>query len=94
MLCRNCRTEIAEKALICYRCGTATTEPKVKPPPAARHRSSSASVVASTLALALFVLLALYMGRIGGDGIPRLISVAPVAIALVVVVLRAYARRR
>jgi hypothetical protein len=32
MICRHCRTEIADKALICYRCGNATTEPRVRPP--------------------------------------------------------------
>jgi hypothetical protein len=32
MTCRNCGTEIAEKALICYRCGKATTDPRIKPP--------------------------------------------------------------
>lgn len=32
MQCRHCGTEIAEKALICYRCGNATTEPRVTPP--------------------------------------------------------------
>ncbi len=32
MICRQCGTDIADKALICYRCGTATTEPRVKPP--------------------------------------------------------------
>ena len=32
MICRNCGTEIADNALICYRCGRATTDPKVKPP--------------------------------------------------------------
>jgi hypothetical protein len=32
MICRNCKTEIADNALICYRCGRATTDPKVKPP--------------------------------------------------------------
>jgi hypothetical protein len=31
MKCRNCGTEIADKALICFRCGTATTEAKYKP---------------------------------------------------------------
>ena len=31
MFCRNCGTEIAEKALVCYRCGQATSEPKVRP---------------------------------------------------------------
>ena len=32
MICRNCKTQIADNALICYRCGRATTDPKVKPP--------------------------------------------------------------
>jgi hypothetical protein len=32
MKCRNCGTEIADNALICYRCGRATTDPRVKPP--------------------------------------------------------------
>ena len=32
MICTHCGTEIAEKALICFRCGHATTEPRVKPP--------------------------------------------------------------
>jgi hypothetical protein len=27
MTCRKCGTEIAAKAIICYKCGTATTEP-------------------------------------------------------------------
>jgi len=52
MLCRNCGTEIADKALICYRCGTATTEAKFKPAVRRRRRSR-------TLALALIVLLVL-----------------------------------
>jgi hypothetical protein len=32
MQCRYCNTEIADNALICYRCGRATTDPKVRPP--------------------------------------------------------------
>src|SRR4051794_2353264 len=32
MKCKYCGTEIADKALICYRCGNATTEPRFKPP--------------------------------------------------------------
>ena len=39
MKCRSCGTEIAANALICYKCGTATAEPKI-PPPAARPRQS------------------------------------------------------
>ena len=32
MICAHCGTEIADKALICYRCGNATAEPRIKPP--------------------------------------------------------------
>lgn len=31
MLCRSCGTEIADNALICFRCGAATTEPVRQP---------------------------------------------------------------
>ena len=31
MKCRECGTEIAEKALICYRCGASVQEPLTKP---------------------------------------------------------------
>ena len=37
MKCRACTAEIAGNALICYKCGTATSEPRI-PPPAARRR--------------------------------------------------------
>ena len=94
MQCRNCGTEIADKALICYRCGTATSEPTFKSPAGARRRSSVASVVASALALALLVLFALYLGRLSTGGAPRLLSWTIAAIAVVLLGLRAYARRR
>jgi hypothetical protein len=94
MKCRSCGIEIADKALICYRCGTATTEAKFKPPQASRRRSSPASVVASILAIALLTLLALYLGRIPSAETPRLVTWAAVGIAVILVALRAYARRR
>jgi hypothetical protein len=93
MRCRSCGTEIADKALICYRCGTATTEAKFKP--AAPQRSSSAaSLVATVVALALLVLFALYMGRAATGGTPRILSWVAAAAAVAIVVLRAYVRRR
>jgi len=63
--CRNCGAEIADKALICYRCGTATTEAKYQPAPlpGRRSRSSSArTLVVTVVIIALLVLLALYFG--------------------------------
>ena len=63
MKCRECGTEIADKALICYRCGQATTEPRVKPPAdeslfdRPRRRSPMTMIVAI---LILLLLAALY----------------------------------
>ena len=93
MRCRNCGTEIADKALICFRCGTATTEATFKPA-APRRRASALSLFTSILALVLLVLLALYMGRTPSGEMPRILSWAAVAIAVLVVALRAYLRRR
>ncbi len=93
MQCRQCGTEIADKALICYRCGTATTEAKYHAVALGRL-SSRSTLVVTVLALALFVVFALYMGRVAGGDSSRLASYAAVAIAVIVVGLRAYARRR
>ena len=55
MQCRNCGAEIADKALICYRCGTATTEARYQPAPIGRRRSSS---MLRTIVLVLAILAA------------------------------------
>ena len=55
MLCRNCGTEIADKALICYRCGMATTDAKFKPP-APRSSSSRVGLVALLIVILLVLL--------------------------------------
>jgi uncharacterized membrane protein YvbJ len=60
MQCRNCGAEIAGKALICYRCGTATTEAKYKPAEL-KPRFSSRALIVTVLVIALLVLLALYL---------------------------------
>ena len=57
MICRNCGTEIADKAIVCYRCGTGTTEPVRKPPAIRRRRSPLLLLIVFVIAL----LLALYM---------------------------------
>jgi hypothetical protein len=43
MKCRSCSAAIAANALICYKCGTATSEPRITPP-ASRPRRSRASL--------------------------------------------------
>jgi len=54
--------KLAEKALICYRCGAATTEPSIKPPSKPR-RSPVASLAVSVLALGLLALVAVSSSR-------------------------------
>lgn len=95
MQCRNCGTEIADKALICYKCGAPTTDAKYQPAQIpARGRGSRPGLIATVLALALLVIAALFMGRASAGETPRYITWIAVAIAIVVVGLRAYARRR
>jgi uncharacterized membrane protein YvbJ len=60
MRCRNCGTEIADKAIICYRCGTPTTEAKHQPYVAPKRRSTS-TIVWVAIAIAVLVLLALFL---------------------------------
>ena len=52
MKCRSCGAEIAANALICYKCGTATTEARIKPP-APRSGFGRGTMAGLILALAL-----------------------------------------
>jgi hypothetical protein len=62
MICKYCGTEIADKALICYKCGNATTEPRIKPPADGplfdRPRRSPLPVVIMVLIVIALMLLA------------------------------------
>jgi hypothetical protein len=60
MTCRQCGTVIADKALICYRCGTATTEPTHQPYAGPARRSGSMTAFAVGL-LAALVLVAWFL---------------------------------
>ena len=66
MICTHCGTEIADKALICYRCGNATTEPRIKPPSQGplfeRPRRSRMLVVAIVVLILLALLIAWALG--------------------------------
>ena len=64
MVCKYCGTEIADKALICYRCGNATTEPRIKPPAEGPlferpRRSRMPVVIAVLIVLAILIAWAL-----------------------------------
>ena len=62
MICKYCQTEIADKALICYRCGRSTTEPRIAPPSGGslfEHRRRSRTPLVVALVILILVGLAL-----------------------------------
>jgi uncharacterized membrane protein YvbJ len=95
MICRHCGTEIADKAIVCYRCGTPTTDPVRQAVKGQPRRSATRSAV---IMIAL-VLLALYLGQARQfEGIAhgtayQFAAIALVAIAAVIVGARAVRRR-
>jgi hypothetical protein len=91
--CRNCGAEIADKALICYKCGTATTDAKYRPAGGTATASRS-GLIATVIALALIVVLFVVMGRVATGETSQYVRYGAVAVAVVIVALRAYARRR
>jgi hypothetical protein len=77
MQCRNCGTEIADKAIICYRCGVGTTDPVRKPAPI-KQSSRGMPLVAAIVPL-LLALAALLGGE--ASGYPREMNIAAVVLA-------------
>jgi zinc-ribbon domain len=90
MTCTNCGTEIADKAIVCYRCGQPTTEAKRK---AAPLPSRGRSIIV-TLAFVLLMLAALFMGQAGTDALPPEVSWAVGALAVIILVWQIAVRRR
>jgi protein-S-isoprenylcysteine O-methyltransferase Ste14 len=84
MICKNCGTEIADKALICYRCGQATFEAKRQPPPPPRR----ASALIVTVALIVLILAALFLGQVAQDTVPDVVRWTIGALAAIVLAWR------
>ncbi len=82
MTCKHCGTEIADKALVCYRCGRATADAVTRPAPAAPPRSGI-PVVAGLIVL---MLGALYMSQAAAGEAPRVVSWSVAGLAAVVLV--------
>jgi hypothetical protein len=60
MRCRSCGTEIADKAIVCYRCGAGTSDPVRKPAPIKAGGGAwpplTAAIIPLLLALPLILL--------------------------------------
>ena len=59
MQCRSCGTEIADKAIVCFRCGAATTDPVRR---AAKIVPKRSPLVPLVMMVAL-IAVALYLGQ-------------------------------
>ena len=64
MICKTCRTEISDKALICYQCGEATTDESVLPRPRIIDQLF-AFATGGTLTLVIGLCVLLLIKRIG-----------------------------
>ena len=91
MICRQCGTEIADKAIVCYRCGTATAEPVRRPAPAAPGSRVGVGLVMAAIMLAIIAAAVVLLPRTP-EGWPRAAGYA--AVVLVTFGAVTLARRR
>ena len=66
MNCKTCGTEIADNAIICYRCGVATSDPRHRPHPTSR--SASVRPRAPLVLGGVFVLVAVFFVARAAEG--------------------------
>jgi hypothetical protein len=93
MQCRHCGTEIADKAIICFRCGASTTDPVRKAAPLKPKRSPWLLAVV----VLVLVLVALYLGQLSRTAanpqLPQLAAGLALGIAVVVLLIGIFRRR-
>ncbi|MEX1128997.1 MAG: zinc ribbon domain-containing protein [Vicinamibacterales bacterium] len=93
MLCKHCGTEIADKAIICFRCGAGTTDPVRQPARLPQRRSPLLGFVV----VAVLLLLALYLGQasrtVAEPGMYQMVAGFLVGVALFILIIRLVRRR-
>ena len=93
MQCRQCGTEIAEKAIVCFRCGAGTSDPVRKAVPVKPRRSP---VISAGVLIAL-LLVALYLWQVARTAanpeLPELAAGVALGAAVVVLFLAILRRR-
>jgi drug/metabolite transporter (DMT)-like permease len=91
MICKVCGTEIADKALICYRCGTSTFEPARREQP---RRRRALGLLPGLIALVVVGVAALLMARAAAGGVPQTVGIALLVLAALALALQIVLRRR
>jgi hypothetical protein len=93
MQCRQCGTEIADKAIVCFRCGAGTSDPVRKAVPIKPRRSP----LLPAGAIAVLLLLALYLDQVSRSAanpeLPQLAAGVSLGAAVVVLLLGILRRR-
>lgn len=93
MKCRQCGTEIADKAIVCFRCGAATTDPVRKAVPVNPRSSPLVPAVIVLVLVALGVYMAYVARTAANPELPQLAAGLALGAGLVVL-LRTILRRR
>ncbi len=91
MICRKCGTEIADKAIVCYRCGQATAEPPPRSGKAAGRPAGNR--LAAVLALVILIVAGLFMGTTLSGPVPRVLAWGLAALGLLLLGWRLLRRR-
>ena len=93
MQCRQCGTEIADKAIVCYRCGAATTDPVRKAVPIAPRRSPLVPAIAIVVLLAAALVLGYLSRTAANPELPQLAAGLALGAAIAILFLRVLRRR-
>jgi hypothetical protein len=93
VICRQCGTEISDKALVCFRCGCSTSA-AAGPGPSPGRRGGTQSLWLAVTALLVLVAGGLFMARAASGQLPASVSYTVAALAAVVLVWRILRRRR
>jgi hypothetical protein len=91
VICRQCGTEIADKAIVCYRCGRSTAEP-VRPTGTRKTRPAGSSLI-SLAALVILVVAGLFMGTTATGQVPRVVAWVLSALGVLILLWRLLRRR-
>jgi hypothetical protein len=95
VICQQCGTEISDKAIVCFRCGRATSSAAgAGTSPAQGRRAAAQPVWLAVTALLVLVAGGLFMARAASGQLPPSVSYTVAALAAVVLVWRILRRRR
>lgn len=93
MTCRTCGTQIADKAIVCYRCGAATTDPVRAPAPVGRRGGGGPHIV-TVVAPLILALVLIVLARSSAFPEPLTYAAWAAAIAGLLALVVRLARRR